>query len=258
MLHSGSLLAKLIPGTCVTASKLPHSVESSRLQDGFVACCWYNSRDTRPVRTAIQNRIIGGYAQGDGQSNDNSTAMVPTAVYWRLERILKPSNLNGSSFVTSLSPHPPLCPPSAYAAQTFLSLRRPWVPSAHGPRRSPAQQHFSSSASVLGFGCSRRGLYWRVISWIEISFQSIQQRSIKAHTVLWGAVISTLPHQWQEESDGQGQRVHGNDNVVVQRKGRRKKWKSIIWKAEVLIAHLGLLCMPLDSKWAQMSHNAMQ
>lgn len=39
MLNLGSLLAKLIPGTWVTVSKLPHSVESSRLQDGFITCC---------------------------------------------------------------------------------------------------------------------------------------------------------------------------------------------------------------------------
>lgn len=104
MLHSGSLLAKLIPGTCVTPSELPHGVEGSRLQDGFIICCWYNSRDTRPARAAVQNHIIRGYVQGDGQSNDNSTAVVPTATYWKLQRILKLSNLNGSSAVTSPSP----------------------------------------------------------------------------------------------------------------------------------------------------------
>lgn len=41
--------------------------------------------------------------KGDGQSNDNSVALVPTGIYWKLQRILKPPNLNGSPTVKSPS-----------------------------------------------------------------------------------------------------------------------------------------------------------
>lgn len=170
MPRSGSLLAELIPGTCVTASELPCSGESSRLQDVFIACCWYNSGDTRPVRAAIQNHMKRGYVWGDGQSNDDRAALVPTAVYWKLQRILKPPNLNGSCAVTSLSPCPPR-PPSLCTAQTFLSLHRPWARGAHGPEQRPTQQRFSSRASVLGLCCSSRGLLLKtnIVNWDIIS-----------------------------------------------------------------------------------------
>lgn len=55
--------------------------------------------------------------RGDRQSNEEGAAVAPTAVYWKLQRILKPSNLNGSSAVMSLSPCPP--PLSLCTAQPF-------------------------------------------------------------------------------------------------------------------------------------------
>lgn len=76
--------------------------------------------DTRPVRAAIQNHISRGYIRGDGQSNDKGAAVVPTAVYWKLQRILKPFNLNGSSAVTSLSPCPPQYPLSGHSSNLFI------------------------------------------------------------------------------------------------------------------------------------------
>lgn len=56
--------------------------------------------------------------RGDRQSNEEGAAVAPTAVYWKLQRILKPSNLNGSSAVMSLSP----CPPPCLCAQLNLFI----------------------------------------------------------------------------------------------------------------------------------------
>lgn len=183
MLHSGSLLAKLIPGACVTPSELPHGVEGSRVQHGFIICCWYNSRDTRPVRAAVQTHIIRGYVQGDGQSNDNSMPVVPTATYWKLQRILQLSNLNGSSAVTSPSlstlcaPQPPAL--TTTTTHTHLSSNL-FIPTS--PLGSQCTQpRTESDAAALFLSCLCVGpllkqpwLYWKEILWIEISFQSIQ------------------------------------------------------------------------------------
>lgn len=109
MLHLGSLLAKLIPGTCVTARELLYSGESSRLQNGFIASSWCNSRGTRPVRAAIQNHIKRARVWGEGRSNDHTPAAAPTVVYWKLWRILKPCNLNGSAAVKAPEPQRHLC-----------------------------------------------------------------------------------------------------------------------------------------------------
>lgn len=161
MLHSGSLLAKRIPGTCVTASELPYSVESSRLQDGFIACCWYNSGDTRPARAAIQNHINRGYVRGDGQSNDDGAAAVPTAVYWKLQRILKLSNLNGSCAVTSLSPCPLSVPTASPCAQLkpFYPYIAPGLAVHAAQNRDFQQRCLSSLASVPGLCLSIHGLF---------------------------------------------------------------------------------------------------
>lgn len=187
MPHAGSLLAKLIQGTCVTASELPYSVESSRLRDGFIACCWYISGDTRPVGAAIQNHIKRGYVQGDRQSNErrshggSNCCLLETS-----EDIKKMSNLNGSSAAKS----PSLCPPF------FCARLKPFYPYiAPGLTVHTAQnrdRRSSTSPPVpLCWACAvaAQGFYWRVISWIEISFQSIQQGTIKTHSGLWGTVL---------------------------------------------------------------------
>lgn len=186
MLHSGSLLAQLIPGTCVNASQLPYSVESSRLQDGFIACCWYNSRDTRPVRAAIQNHIIRGYCLGDGQSNDNGASALPTAVYWKFQRILKPSNLNGTSAVTSLSP----CPPFSVHSSNLFIPTSPLVSQCTRPRTEVDAAALLLSCVCVGPLLQQLwAFYWRVISWIERWFQSIQQGATEAHSVLQGTLV---------------------------------------------------------------------
>lgn len=187
MPHAGSLLAKLIQGTCVTASELPYSVESSRLRDGFIACCWYISGDTRPVGAAIQNHIKRGYVQGDRQSNERrSRGGSNCCLLETSEDIKKMSNLNGSSAAKS----PSLCPPF------FCARLKPFYPYiAPGLTVHTAQnrdRHSSTSPPVpLCWACAvaAQGFYWRVISWIEISFQSIQQGTIKTHSGLWGTVL---------------------------------------------------------------------
>lgn len=125
--------------------------------------------------------------KGDGQSNDNSVALVPTAIYWKLQRILKPPNLNGSPTVKSPSPSlSSLCLPFClHSSNLFIpillvGLQRTW------PRTQSdvAALLLSTSTFVLGLGCNSCGLYWRVISWIEISFQSIRHGALEAHSIL--------------------------------------------------------------------------
>lgn len=96
------------------------------------------------------------------------------------------SNLNGSSAAKS----PSLCPPF------FCARLKPFYPYiAPGLTVHTAQnrdRRSSTSPPVpLCWACAvaAQGFYWRVISWIEISFQSIQQGTIKTHSGLWGTVL---------------------------------------------------------------------
>lgn len=91
-----------------------------------------------------------------------------------------------------------------------LLLSCPWAPVPHPPTQLSPQlipfysytapgltvhtaqnrdQHSSTFPFVplcWAFPAEAVGFYWGVISWIEITFQSIQQGAIEAHGVLWG------------------------------------------------------------------------
>lgn len=70
--------------------------------------------------------------------------VVPTAVYWKLRRILKLPNLNGSSAVTS----PSCCPPSASTAQNLFIPTLPL-----GPWRTQARTEPGVAALLLLWLC---------------------------------------------------------------------------------------------------------
>lgn len=77
-------------------------------------------------------RLKTSSVRRERQSNDGETSGAPTAVYYKLRRILKPSNQNGSAVMSS-SPlfHPPSTPsplPISVQSSPFLSQHRPGLP----------------------------------------------------------------------------------------------------------------------------------
>lgn len=117
---------------------------------------------------------------GDRQSNGDQATVAPTAVYWKLWRILKRSNLNGSAAVMSRSSHVPQlpCPPAPHlllcaAVQPFLSRRGPGLTAHAAPEHGWTRRRCSSCASVSRVCCSSCGLllWGNIMNWDIISKQ---------------------------------------------------------------------------------------
>lgn len=96
----------------------------------------------------------------------------------------------------SLSP----CPPSVHPLCAQLKPFYPYI--APGLTVHTAQNRdWRSSTSPLvplcwAFAAAAMGFYWRVVSRIETSFQSIQHGAIEAHSVFWGTVVPFSLCSW--------------------------------------------------------------
>lgn len=121
----------------------------------------------------------------------------PTAGYEKLRRIWNPSNLNGSADMSSSACSTPFSSPASVHSSTFLSPHGPGLP-VHSAEQRPVRRRRSSHALSGPFAVVATGLYWRVISQIEISFQSSQQGTAEARPCFGPrcCVFSLFANRW--------------------------------------------------------------
>lgn len=172
------LRPRVVSDTCLSASERPESVKHGILQQQFIARRSHSKQ----------------HVKHDTQPNNGGAAEAPTAVYEKLWRILKASNLNESADMSSsLASTPRLC------AQLNLFITTwPWAPSPLHRTETGAMVLLRPHAAWALCCCSHGPLLKsNITNWDIISKQPAGHHH-RRETLLWGSVlrVSLFANKW--------------------------------------------------------------